>query len=86
MPRSRSRARSSPFGGSSSRSNVPAPRPTSSVASPPNTQVQRGPGLFGQMASTAAGVAVGSTVVSGLEMCKTFLYFKFVLQDLKFQL
>lgn len=29
-------------------------------------QQSRGPGLFGQMASTAAGVAVGSTVGHGL--------------------
>lgn len=29
-------------------------------------QQTRGPGLFGQMASTAAGVAVGSTVGHGL--------------------
>lgn len=29
-------------------------------------QQQRGPGLFGQMASTAAGVAVGSSVGHGL--------------------
>ncbi|CAB3981141.1 Hypothetical predicted protein [Paramuricea clavata] len=62
MPRGRSRARSSPSGGLSSRSNVPAARPSSSVVPPQSTQVQRGPGLFGQMASTAAGVAIGSTV------------------------
>ena len=64
MPRGRSRARSSSSGGLSSRSSVPAARPPNSVSSPQNTQVQRGPGLFGQMASTAAGVAVGSTIVS----------------------
>lgn len=33
---------------------------------PPAMQQQRSPGLFGQMASTAAGVAVGSTVGHGL--------------------
>lgn len=32
----------------------------------PAMQQQRSPGLFGQMASTAAGVAVGSTVGHGL--------------------
>jgi len=42
---------------------VPAARPASSVAQPA-TQQPRQPGLFGQMASTAAGVAIGSTVVS----------------------
>jgi len=45
-------------------SNVPAPapnRPSSSVAQPAPQQSSQ-PGLFGQMASTAAGVAVGSTV------------------------
>jgi len=40
---------------------VPAARPASSVAQPA-TQQPRQPGLFGQMASTAAGVAIGSTV------------------------
>ncbi|CDS02024.1 related to MIC17-mitochondrial intermembrane space protein, required for normal oxygen consumption [Sporisorium scitamineum] len=33
---------------------------------PAMAQQSRGPGLFGQMASTAAGVAVGSTVGHGL--------------------
>ncbi|PWN43916.1 hypothetical protein IE81DRAFT_365333 [Ceraceosorus guamensis] len=32
----------------------------------PAAQQQRAPGLFGQMASTAAGVAVGSTVGHGI--------------------
>lgn len=36
-----------------------AARPTPAQ---PTTQTQQGPGLFGQMASTAAGVAVGSTI------------------------
>lgn len=35
--------------------------PPASVAHP-QTTTQQGPGLFGQMASTAAGVAVGSTI------------------------
>ena len=39
--------------------SVPAAKPPSSVAQPAPQQ----PGLFGQMASTAAGVAIGSTVV-----------------------
>ncbi|KAF8416091.1 hypothetical protein EV426DRAFT_628154 [Tirmania nivea] len=38
-----------------------APPPVAAQAHPPATTSQ-GPGLFGQMASTAAGVAVGSTV------------------------
>ncbi|KAH8168156.1 hypothetical protein CIB48_g88 [Xylaria polymorpha] len=36
-----------------------APAPTATAAAPAASQ---GPGLFGQMASTAAGVAVGSTI------------------------
>ena len=44
-------------------SSVPAARPVFSVAQPAPQQ-SRQPGLFGQMASTAAGVAIGSTVVS----------------------
>lgn len=73
MPRGgrRSSGRSSPMFGKASPpprapprpvSSVPAARPASSVAQP--TPQQRQPGLFGQMASTAAGVAIGSTVVS----------------------
>ena len=74
MPRGgrRSSGRSSPMFGKASPpsrapprpvSSVPAARPASSVAQPA-TQQPRQPGLFGQMASTAAGVAIGSTVVS----------------------
>lgn len=44
-------------------SSVPAAKPASNVAQPSTPQQ---PGLFGQMASTAAGVAIGSTVVSCL--------------------
>jgi len=40
---------------------VPAAKPASSVAQPAPAAPQQ-PGLFGQMASTAAGVAIGSTV------------------------
>lgn len=40
-------------------SSVPAARPATSVAQPAAPQQ---PGLLGQMASTAAGVAIGSTV------------------------
>ena len=42
-------------------SSVPAARPASNVAQAPTAPQQ--PGLIGQMASTAAGVAIGSTVV-----------------------
>ena len=46
------------------------PPPAAHHAPPPPAQPvhvqQQGPGLFGQMASTAAGVAVGSTVGHGL--------------------
>ena len=74
MPRGgrRSSGRSSPMFGKASPpprapprpvSSVPAARPASSVAQPAPQQ-SRQPGLFGQMASTAAGVAIGSTVVS----------------------
>ncbi|KAE8835618.1 hypothetical protein HRS9122_07888 [Pyrenophora teres f. teres] len=40
---------------------APAQQPTSS-ATPPAQATPQGPGLFGQMASTAAGVAVGSSI------------------------
>ena len=43
-------------------SSVPAARPASNVAQPAQAAPQQ-PGLIGQMASTAAGVAIGSTVV-----------------------
>lgn len=43
-------------------SSSPAARRASSVAQPAPQQPKQ-PGLFGQMASTAAGVAIGSTVV-----------------------
>ena len=59
MPSSKRRSSSPPRPVSS----VPAARPASSVAQPAPQQ-SRQPGLFGQMASTAAGVAIGSTVVS----------------------
>ena len=73
MPRGgrRSSGRSSPMFGKASPpprapprpvSSVPAARPASSVAQPAPQQ-PRQPGLFGQIASTAAGVAIGSTVV-----------------------
>ncbi|KAL5088142.1 hypothetical protein V8C40DRAFT_263957 [Trichoderma camerunense] len=71
MPRQRSvgRAPSRPT------ASAPAPqqhRPATTMAAPPQQhapqgmmppqQVSQGPGLFGQMASTAAGVAIGSSV------------------------
>ena len=45
----------------SDRRSSPPPRPVSSAQ--PAPQQPRQPGLFGQIASTAAGVAIGSTVV-----------------------
>ncbi|KAF2103955.1 hypothetical protein NA57DRAFT_70167 [Rhizodiscina lignyota] len=36
--------------------------PATAQQHPPAAQQSQGPGLFGQMASTAAGVAVGSTI------------------------
>lgn len=60
--------RTAPASRSQSRSAHTAAYPSSqahpqqSSYSRPQTQTQQGPGLFGQMASTAAGVAVGSTI------------------------
>ncbi|KAI8623338.1 hypothetical protein F5Y19DRAFT_481801 [Xylariaceae sp. FL1651] len=51
MPRQRSAGRPAP-----ARPTVPA------CAAPAPTQQQTRPGLFGQIASTAAGVAVGSSI------------------------
>ncbi|PSK40532.1 hypothetical protein C7M61_000178 [Candidozyma pseudohaemuli] len=64
MPRQR---RSAPARPSQSRSAHTAAAPAAPAHSPTSiSQPQRGqsqsPGLFGQMASTAAGVAVGSTI------------------------
>lgn len=61
MPRQR---RSSPTQRTQSRSahTAAAPHQSAPAASRPVQQSQQGPGLFGQMASTAAGVAVGSTI------------------------
>ncbi|KAL7916281.1 hypothetical protein GGI35DRAFT_29915 [Trichoderma velutinum] len=71
MPRQRS------VGRAPSRPTAAAPkpqqqRPATTMAAPPQQhapqgmmppqQVSQGPGLFGQMASTAAGVAIGSSV------------------------
>ncbi|KAJ1968878.1 hypothetical protein H4R35_006302, partial [Dimargaris xerosporica] len=44
------------------RSTQPAQPPAPTTAAHPPAPVSQGPGLFGQMASTAAGVAVGSAV------------------------
>merc|ERR1711973_702723 len=44
-------------------SNVPATAPASQVGAPATSQ---GPGLMGQMAATAGGVAIGSVVGHGL--------------------
>lgn len=75
MPRSSSRrtaprTRSASYRSAPSfKSSVPAvhggtrsPVPAAAPAPAPVAPAQQGPGLFGQMASTAAGVAVGSTV------------------------
>lgn len=62
MPRQR---RSAPAQRSQTRSAHTAAAPHQSrpaAARPAQQQTQQGPGLFGQMASTAAGVAVGSTI------------------------
>lgn len=64
MPRGgrRSSGRSSPiFSKPTPKAAVPARPPPSSVANP--SQQPRQPGMLGQIASTAAGVAIGSTVV-----------------------
>lgn len=64
MPRGgrRSGGRSSPlFSKPAPRAALPARPPPSSAASP--GQQPRQPGMLGQIASTAAGVAIGSTVV-----------------------
>ena len=50
---------------------VPAARPAPSVAQPAPQQ----PGLFGQMASTAAGVAIGSTAVGISTLLNTNAYY-----------
>ncbi|KIW62686.1 hypothetical protein, variant 3 [Phialophora macrospora] len=75
MPRSRGGA--APSRSAPSRPTAPAPRPvapqqqqrpySSAPTAPaqqahPPAQTSQGPGLFGQMASTAAGVAVGSSI------------------------
>ena len=64
MPRGgrRSSGRSSPMFGKASPPPRAPPRPVSSAQ--PAPQQPRQPGLFRQIASTAAGVAIGSTVVS----------------------
>ena len=74
MPRSGGRSgggRSSGFSRPAPRRSAPAPRsyvpasqPASSVAAP--QQQAKQPGLFANMASTAAGVAVGSTIVNSI--------------------
>lgn len=47
-------------------SRVPARTPTAHPPAHPPAAQPRQPGLFGQMAATAGGVAIGSTVVSGV--------------------
>ncbi|XP_032226545.2 coiled-coil-helix-coiled-coil-helix domain-containing protein 2 [Nematostella vectensis] len=61
--RSSGRSSSPMFSKPAPKPSVPATRQASSVAPQPSSQMQpKQPGLFGQMASTAAGVAIGSTV------------------------
>ncbi|CAN8100695.1 unnamed protein product [Discula destructiva] len=75
MPRQRSAPRAAPsrptVPARSSAPNSHQTRPATTHAAPPATQAphqappagaSQGPGLFGQMASTAAGVAIGSSV------------------------
>ncbi|KAH8171633.1 CHCH domain protein [Sarocladium implicatum] len=74
MPRQRSAGRAGPAR-APARPTAPAPtpapqqqRPAATMAAPPPqahappAAASQGPGLFGQMASTAAGVAVGSSI------------------------
>ncbi|KAI1379999.1 hypothetical protein F4677DRAFT_408249 [Hypoxylon crocopeplum] len=72
MPRNRSAARPAPARPTVP-ARAPAPQQTRPVATyagnsqqqtpaPAAPQASQGPGLFGQMASTAAGVAVGSSI------------------------
>jgi hypothetical protein len=68
MPRGgrRSSGRSSPlFGKPSSKPSLPAKSAPSSVGRPGQPQQ---PGMLGQIASTAAGVAIGSTVVRSTDL------------------
>ncbi|KAI2632806.1 hypothetical protein GGS21DRAFT_521425 [Xylaria nigripes] len=72
MPRQRPASRPAPARPSLPARSAPAPsqqqqsRPATTYAPAPTQapapQASQGPGLFGQMASTAAGVAVGSTI------------------------
>ncbi|OAA45020.1 CHCH domain protein [Metarhizium rileyi] len=74
MPRNRSAGRTAVPSRAPTRPTVPASnpmaqqqqqRPASTMAAPPQQMApapSQGPGLFGQMASTAAGVAIGSSV------------------------
>lgn len=64
MPRSRGRSGPAPAQRTQTRSNhtAAAPAATQQHYPPAAPAVSQGPGLFGQMASTAAGVAVGSAV------------------------
>lgn len=62
MPRQRRSAPAQRTQTRSAHTASAAPYQSAPAASRPVQQSQQGPGLFGQMASTAAGVAVGSTV------------------------
>ncbi|KAJ1496628.1 hypothetical protein HMI56_006098 [Coelomomyces lativittatus] len=71
--RSTSSSSSTPMRTNATRSSTPTTMNTNTT-SPVGfqNQTQKQPGLFAQMASTAAGVAVGSAVV-----CKIFFFFFF---------
>ncbi|ODV69737.1 hypothetical protein HYPBUDRAFT_132062 [Hyphopichia burtonii NRRL Y-1933] len=60
-PAPRTQTRSAHTAAAPAHSSYPSAHPPS-AASHPVQQQSQGPGLFGQMASTAAGVAVGSTI------------------------
>ena len=53
-------------GGGAKPSPAPAARPPPPAAAPAPAAAPRGPGLMGQMAATAGGVAIGSVVGHGL--------------------
>ena len=63
-PASTTASRPAPTSSHTRSHHVPATPPPASAATPSLPVQPKQPGLFANMASTAAGVAVGSTVVS----------------------
>lgn len=61
--RSASPSASSPVRSSRGPSSKYSPPPRSTPPAPQATAPSQGPGLFGQMAATAGGVAIGSSIV-----------------------